>query len=465
MATQQINIPDVGDFDTVEVIEILVSVGDVIAVDDSLLTLESDKATMEIPSPFAGKITKISVAVGDSVKEGDYVFDIEASSDVVAEAEKDEKSATTPAEPASKTAPASATPSVQTDVPAHVAPIAAASIAATEPAVTAMTSSSSPVALAAACKPVNAQTMGATSHASPSVRAFARKLGVGIDKVTGTGPKGRIQQSDIEAAIKAVMSGAVSQQSSGQATGGAGIPPIATIDFSKFGETTTEELGRIKKISGKFLHASWLNVPHVTQFDECDITELDQFRKDQKAAAEKQGIKLTPLVFVMKAVVKALQDFPSVNASLSPDGQSIIKKHYYNIGIAVDTPNGLMVPVVKDVDKKGVYELSRDLMEISAKARDGKLSAADMSGGSFTISSLGGIGGTQFTPIVNAPEVAIMGLSKAKMQPVWNGSEFIPRLIMPFSVSYDHRALDGAEGVRFTTAVGHYLADLRQLIL
>lgn len=460
MATQQINIPDVGDFDTVEVIEILVSVGDVIAVDDSLLTLESDKATMEIPSPFAGKITKISVAVGDSVKEGDYVFDIEASSDVVAEAEKDEKSATTPAEPASKTAPASATPSVQAD-----APIAAASIAATEPAVTAMTSSSSPVALAAACKPVNAQTMGATSHASPSVRAFARKLGVGIDKVTGTGPKGRIQQSDIEAAIKAVMSGAVSQQSSGQATGGAGIPPIATIDFSKFGETTTEELGRIKKISGKFLHASWLNVPHVTQFDECDITELDQFRKDQKAAAEKQGIKLTPLVFVMKAVVKALQDFPSVNASLSPDGQSIIKKHYYNIGIAVDTPNGLMVPVVKDVDKKGVYELSRDLMEISAKARDGKLSAADMSGGSFTISSLGGIGGTQFTPIVNAPEVAIMGLSKAKMQPVWNGSEFIPRLIMPFSVSYDHRALDGAEGVRFTTAVGHYLADLRQLIL
>ncbi len=440
MATQQINIPDIGDFDTVEVIEVLVSVGDIVAIDDSLLTLESDKATMEIPSPVAGKVTKINVAVGDDVKEGDYVFDIEASGDVTAPVVE---------------APASA--------PAQVAaPVAAAAVA--EVAQPAPVSTSSPVALAAASKPINSQTMGATSHASPSVRAFARKLGVEIDKVSGTGPKGRIQQTDIEAAIKAVMSGQSSAP--GQtATGGAGIPPVPVIDFSKFGETTTEELGRIKKISGKFLHASWLNVPHVTQFDESDITEMDQFRKDQKAAAEKQGIKLTPLVFVMKAVVKALQEFPSVNASLSPDGQSIIKKHYYNIGIAVDTPNGLMVPVVKDVDKKGIYELSRDLMEISAKARDGKLGPADMSGGTFTISSLGGIGGTQFTPIVNAPEVAIMGLSKAKMQPVWNGSEFIPRLVMPFSVSYDHRALDGAEGVRFTTTVGNYLSDLRQLIL
>jgi pyruvate dehydrogenase E2 component (dihydrolipoamide acetyltransferase) len=439
MATQQINIPDIGDFDTVEVIEVLVSVGDMVAIDDSLLTLESDKATMEIPSPFAGKVTKISVTVGDDVKEGDYVFDIEASAEAAAPVVE---------------APAQA-----------AAPVAAASEPApvAEVAKPATVSNSSPAAIAAASKPINSQTMGAASHASPSVRAFARKLGVEIDKVSGSGPKGRIQQTDVEAAIKAVMSG--QSASPGQATGGAGIPPVPVIDFSKFGETTTEELGRIKKISGKFLHASWLNVPHVTQFDESDITEMDQFRKDQKAAAEKQGIKLTPLVFVMKAVVKALQDFPNVNASLSPDGQSIIKKHYYNIGIAVDTPNGLMVPVVKDVDKKGIYELSRDLMEISAKARDGKLGPADMSGGTFTISSLGGIGGTQFTPIVNAPEVAIMGLSKAKMQPVWNGSEFIPRLVMPFSVSYDHRALDGAEGVRFTTTVGKYLSDLRQLIL
>ncbi|MEA1990122.1 MAG: dihydrolipoyllysine-residue acetyltransferase [Pseudomonadota bacterium] len=438
MAIQQITIPDIGDFDAVEIIEVLVSEGDTVAVDDSLLTLESDKATMEIPSPFAGTITKIGVEVGGSVSEGDYVLDIEVSGESAAPAEEN-KAEPTPAAAAEapKAAPV-ATPAPQASV------------------------ETSPIVAAAANKPVNAQQMGAKSHASPSVRSFARKLGVDLNTVSGSGPKGRVQQTDVEAAIKAVMSG---QTSAPGASGGMGIPPIPEVDFSKFGETTTEELGRIKKISGKFLHASWLNVPHVTQFDESDITEMDQFRKDQKAAAEKQGVKLTPLVFVMKAVVKALQDFPSFNASLSADGQSIIKKGYYNIGIAVDTPNGLMVPVVKDVDKKGIYELSRDLMEISAKARDGKLGPADMAGGTFTISSLGGIGGTQFTPIVNAPEVAIMGLSKAKMQPVWNGSEFIPRLIMPFSVSYDHRAIDGAEGVRFTTTVGNYLTDLRQLIL
>ena len=442
MAIQQINIPDIGDFDSVEIIEILVSVGDTVAIDDSLLTLESDKATMEIPAPFAGTVTKINVEVGGNVAEGDHVFDIEVSGDAAA-----------PAEEKPAPAPVAAAPEPPKEAPApKPAPVQHASV------------ENSPIVAAAANKPVNAQNMGAKSHASPSVRAFARKLGVDLNNVSGSGPKGRIQQTDVEAAIKAVMSGATAAP--GQAAmNGTGIPPIPEVDFSKFGETTTEELGRIKKISGKFLHASWLNVPHVTQFDESDITEMDQFRKDQKVAAEKQGVKLTPLVFVMKAVVKALQDFPSFNASLSADGQSIIKKQYYNIGIAVDTPNGLMVPVVKDVDKKGIYDLSRDLMEISAKARDGKLGPADMAGGTFTISSLGGIGGTQFTPIVNAPEVAIMGLSKAKMQPVWNGSEFIPRLIMPFSVSYDHRAIDGAEGVRFTTTVGNYLTDLRQLIL
>lgn len=446
MAIQQITIPDIGDFDAVEIIEVLVSVGDTVAVDDSLLTLESDKATMEIPSPFAGTITNITVEVGGSVSEGDHVFDIEVSGDAAA------------AEPAAEEKPA---PAPVAQAPAAPAPQA---VQQSAPQQTHASVETSPIVAAAANKPVNAQGMGSKSHASPSVRAFARKLGVDLEHVSGSGPKGRIQQNDVEAAIKAVMSGEAAAP--GQAAmSGTGIPPIPDVDFSKFGETTTEELGRIKKISGKFLHASWLNVPHVTQFDKSDITEMDQFRKDQKAAAEKQGVKLTPLVFVMKAVVKALQDFPSFNASLTSDGQSIIKKSYYNIGIAVDTPNGLMVPVVKDVDKKGIYELSRDLMEISAKARDGKLGPADISGGTFSISSLGGIGGTQFTPIVNAPEVAIMGLSKAKMQPVWNGSEFIPRLIMPFSVSYDHRAIDGAEGVRFTTAVGNYLTDLRQLIL
>lgn len=441
MATQQINIPDIGDFDSVEVIEVLVAEGDEVAVDDSLLTLESDKATMEIPAPYAGKITKVTVSVGDKVAEGDAVFEIEVSEAAASEEKSEEKPADKPApektpeapketpKPAAETAPAPATPS---------------------PTAQALT------------KPVNAQSMGAASHASPSVRAFARKLGVDISSVSGSGPKGRIQQSDIEAMIKSVMQGGAG---AGQAQGGMGIPSVPEIDFSQFGETETVELGRIKKISGKFLQTSWLNVPHVTQFDECDITEMDAFRKSMKAKAEKEGVKLTPLVFVMKAVVKALQDFPSFNSSLSPDGQSLIKKQYYNIGVAVDTPNGLVVPVLRDVDKKGIYDLSRELMEISGKARDGKLSPKDMSGGTFTISSLGGIGGTQFTPIVNAPEVAIMGLSKAKMQPVWNGSEFEPRLVMPFSVSYDHRVVDGAEGVRFTTTVGQYLTDLRQLIL
>jgi len=438
MANQQINIPDIGDFDAVEVIEVLVAVGDEVAVDDSLLTLESDKATMEIPAPYAGKITKVMVNVGDKVSEGTTVFEIEAA-EASAEAEPAESAA--PAEPKQEAAP-SAAPQPKAEQPAP-APM---------PSPTAQ----------ALTKPINAQSMGATSHASPSVRAFARRLGVDLTSVTGSGPKGRIQQTDVEAAIKAVMQGNAGAAS---AQGGMGIPSVPEIDFSQFGETETVELGRIKKISGKFLQTSWLNVPHVTQFDECDITEMDAFRKSMKAQAEKAGVKLTPLVFVMKAVVKALQDFPNFNSSLSPDSQSLIKKHYYNIGVAVDTPNGLVVPVFRDVDKKGIYELSRELMEISGKARDGKLTPKDMSGGTFTISSLGGIGGTQFTPIVNAPEVAIMGLSKAKMQPVWNGSEFEPRLVMPFSVSYDHRVVDGAEGVRFTTTVGQYLTDLRQLIL
>lgn len=438
MANQQINIPDIGDFDAVEVIEVLVAVGDEVAIDDSLLTLESDKATMEIPAPFAGKITKVMVAVGDKVSEGTTVFEIEA----VAETAPAESTA--PAETKTEAAAPAAAPAEPEQPAAKPAP-------ATMPSPTAQ----------ALTKPINAQSMGAASHASPSVRAFARRLGVDLTAVNGSGPKGRIQQTDVESQIKTVMQGGASAS----AQGGMGIPSVPEIDFSQFGETETVELGRIKKISGKFLQTSWLNVPHVTQFDECDITEMDAFRKSMKAQAEKAGVKLTPLVFVMKAVVKALQDFPNFNASLSPDGQSIIKKQYYNIGVAVDTPNGLVVPVFRDVDKKGIYELSRELMEISGKARDGKLSPKDMSGGTFTISSLGGIGGTQFTPIVNAPEVAIMGLSKAKMQPVWNGSDFEPRLVMPFSVSYDHRVVDGAEGVRFTTTVGQYLTDLRQLIL
>ena len=423
MANRQITIPDIGDSDSVEIIEILVSVGDHVGVDDSLLTLQSDKASMEIPSPAAGTITKIAVAVGDTVKEGDHIFDMEVQPE--SEAKPEINKTPDKSEPAAAKQPPASKASRSVSAPA----------AKTEP------------------RPVNRQSMGAKSHASPSVRAFARKLGVEIARVVGTGPKGRIQQSDVEALIKSVMQG-----------GGSAIPAVPVVDFSKFGETVTEPLGRIKKISGKFLHASWLNVPHVTQFEDADITEMDSYRKAHKASAAEKGLKLTPLVFVMKATVKALQEYPWFNASLSPDNQSIIKKQYYNIGVAVDTPNGLMVPVVKDVDKKDIYELSRDLMDISERARAGKLSVSDMSGGTFTISSLGGIGGTQFTPIVNAPEVAIMGLSRAKMQPVWDGSGFVPRLILPFSVSYNHRAIDGAEACRFTTAVGKHLSDLSQMV-
>jgi len=421
MAIEQITIPEIGDSDSVEIIEVLVSVGDKVGVDDSLLTLQSDKASMEIPCPVEGTITKIAVAVGDSVKEGHHIFDVEVS--------------------ATSTLPAKAE-----KIPEKVEPVAKQ-----EPASARQPRSAPSTSLTT--KPVNRQSMGARSHASPSVRAFARKLGVEISRVNGTGPKGRIQQSDVEALIKSVMQ-----------SGGTGIPAVPVVDFSKFGETVSEPLGRIKKISGKFLHASWLNVPHVTQFEESDITEMDRYRKANKAAAAEMGLKLTPLVFVMKATVKALQEFPWFNASLSPDGQSIIKKQYYNIGVAVDTPNGLMVPVVRGVDNKDIYELSRDLMDISERARAGKLSVADISGGTFTISSLGGIGGTQFTPIVNAPEVAIMGLSRAKMQPVWDGTQFVPRLMLPFSVSYNHRAIDGAAACRFTTAVGRYLSDINQLI-
>ncbi|WP_178861578.1 dihydrolipoyllysine-residue acetyltransferase [Thiomicrorhabdus cannonii] len=440
MAIMQFHIPDIGDFDSVDVIEILVGEGDTVNVDDSMITLESDKATMEIPAPVSGKIVKMAISVGDKVSEGTYVCDIEVAGDAAAPAPKEA------AKPAAPEAP-KAEKTVEAPKAAPAPAAAPAPVAAAEQ------------------KPVNKQPMGAASHASPSVRAFARKLGADLTEVKGTGPKGRVQLADVESYIKSILTGAKAAPAAAGGQGGMGIPPVPQIDFSQFGATETVELGRIKKISGKFLHTSWLNVPHVTQFDECDITEMDQFRQDMKGAAEKQGVKLTPLVFVMKAVVKALQDFPNFNASLSPDGQSLIKKSYYNIGIAVDTPNGLVVPVVRNVDQKGIYELSRELMVISAKARDGKLTPADMSGGSFTISSLGGIGGTQFTPIVNAPEVAIMGLSKAKMQPVWNGKEFEPRLMMPFSVSYDHRVVDGAEGVRFTTTVGQYLTDLRQLLL
>ncbi|WP_029934961.1 dihydrolipoyllysine-residue acetyltransferase [Thiomicrospira pelophila] len=444
MAKIQFTVPDIGDFDSVDVIEVLVNEGDQVQVDDSVLTLESDKATMEVPSTHSGKVSNIQVKVGDKVAQGTYIFDIEV--DEAEQAAEPAKAENKAEEPVKQPAPQAA--------------------AAPAPKLHEQTQSSSvglptDASVSNTPKPVNHQSMGAVSHASPAVRAFARVLGVDLAGVNGSGSKGRVLKSDIQNFVKSVMQG---QASAGGAQG-SGIPPVPTIDFSQFGETEEIELSRIKKLSGKHLSTAWLNIPHVTQFDECDITEMDKFRKDMKAQAEKAGVKLTPLVFIMKAVVAGLKAFPNFNASLSPDGQKLIRKGYYNIGIAVDTPNGLVVPVVRDVDQKSIFELSRDLMELSTKARDGKLSPKDMSGGCFSISSLGGIGGTQFTPIVNAPEVAIMGVSKASMQPVWDGSEFKPRLVMPYSISYDHRVIDGAEGVRFSTFVGQHLADIRQLLL
>ncbi|MFZ5465764.1 MAG: dihydrolipoyllysine-residue acetyltransferase [Pseudomonadota bacterium] len=443
MGMHKFLLPDIGNYENIPVIEILVNEGDTVEKDQSVLTLESDKATMEIPAPVGGVIRNLRVKLEEKVSAGSYICDIETSMDAPA-----------PAPSAKAEAPVAPTPA-----PAAEAPKPAPAPVTVAPATT-MAAPKAP----AAEKPVNAQPAGARFHASPSVRAYARHLGVELAHVTGTGPKGRIQKQDVETYIKAVMQGEKAAPKA-PVTAGAGIPQVPTIDFSQFGPVEEKELSRIKKISGKHLTACWLNIPHVTQFDETDITELEAFRASLKARADKAGVKLTPLPFVMMAVVQVLKEFPQFNASLNPGGEKLILKRYYNIGVAVDTPNGLVVPVVKDVDKKGLFELARELGELGQKARDGKLSPSDMQGGTFSISSLGGIGGTQFTPIVNAPEVAILGLSKAKMAPVWNGSGFEPRLMMPFSVSYDHRVIDGAEGVRFTTRLALLLRDLREMLI
>jgi pyruvate dehydrogenase E2 component (dihydrolipoamide acetyltransferase) len=457
---QKFILPDIGNHKNIPVIEILVKEGDTVEKDQSILTFESDKATMEIPAPFAGVVHNIRVKLEQKINQGELICEIETSAEAAAapnasapltlEGESEARGAK-PAggegkQPSNEVAPVKVAP-----------PSPQPSPAGGEGAKTTLAAPTSE-------KPTNAPTSGAKYHASPSVRAYARQLGVELQHVVGTAPKNRIQTSDIELYIKAVMQGEKIAPKA-PITAGSGIPQVPLIDFSPFGETSEKELSRIKKLSGKHLTACWLNIPHVTQFDEADITELEEFRASLKARAEKAGVKMTPLPFVMKAVVQALKEFPQFNASLSPNGEKLILKHYYNIGVAVDTPNGLMVPVLKNIDQMGLFDIARELGEISQRARDGKLSPADMSGGCFSISSLGGIGGTQFTPIVNAPEVAILGLSKAKMSPVWNGASFDARLIMPFSVSYDHRVIDGAEGVRFTTRLSQLLRDLREILI
>ncbi len=439
---KQINLPDIGDFDSVDVIEILVSVGDKVAQDDSLITLESDKATMEIPSPQAGEIKAILVSVGDKISEGAAIALIATEE---ADLSKDPEM------------------SVPDDVPPQVLNAPPPEHDPEESVVDDNPQPPSPEPMPAVSATEEPPRSGArASHASPAVRRFARELGVDLAKVQGSGRKNRIIREDVQAYVKKTLSAPAAASGSGL---GLNLQAAPAIDFSKFGPIEEQPLSRIKKISGSHLHRSWVSVPHVTQFDEADITELEDFRKAQKQLAEKDGIKLTFMPFLMKACAAALKTFPQFNSSLTPDTETLILKQYLHIGVAVDTANGLVVPVIRDVDKKSVFELAAELMEMGDRARQGKLAPGDMQGGCFSISSLGGIGGTQFTPIVNSPEVAILGVSRAQMKPVWDGQAFAPRLLMPYSLSYDHRVIDGAEGVRFTTYLSGLLSDIRKLLL
>ncbi|HHE9958192.1 TPA: pyruvate dehydrogenase complex dihydrolipoyllysine-residue acetyltransferase [Haemophilus influenzae 10810] len=435
-AIVEVNVPDIGG-DEVNVTEIMVAVGDTITEEQSLITVEGDKASMEVPAPFGGVIKEILVKSGDKVSTGSLIMRFEVPGAAPAASASDSASA----------------------------PQAAA------PATTAQAPQSNNNVSGLSQEQVEAST--GYAHATPVIRRLAREFGVNLDKVKGTGRKGRIVKEDIEAyvktAVKAYESGATAQATGNGVANGAGLGllPWPKVDFSKFGEIEEVELSRINKISGANLHRNWVIIPHVTHFDKADITDLEAFRKEQNALAEKQklGVKITPVVFIMKAVAKALEAYPRFNSSITEDAQRLILKKYINIGVAVDTPNGLVVPVFKNVNKKGIIELSRELMEVSKKAREGKLTASDMQGGCFTISSLGGIGTTHFAPIVNAPEVAILGVSKSSMEPVWNGKEFAPRLILPMSLSFDHRVIDGADGARFISYLGSVLADLRRLVM
>ncbi|MEH8200610.1 pyruvate dehydrogenase complex dihydrolipoyllysine-residue acetyltransferase [Aeromonas veronii] len=427
-AAKEVNVPDIGG-DEVEVTEIMVAVGDKVEADQSLIAVEGDKASMEVPAPFAGVVKEIKVKAGDKVSTGSLIMVFEVAG----------------------AAPAAA-PVAQAAAPVAAAPVAAA------PA---------PVAQAAAAA-TDFVANDAYVHASPAVRRLAREFGVNLAKVKASGRKGRIVKEDVQAYVKDAIKRAESAPAAGTGTGnGMSVLAWPKVDFSKFGDVEEVDLTRIQKISGPNLHRNWVMIPHVTQFDEADTTELEAFRKEQNAMLEKQksDVKITPLVFILKAAAKALEAHPRFCSSLSEDGSKLIMKKYIHIGVAVDTPNGLVVPVVRDVNKKGIMELSRDLAEISKKARAGKLTAADMQGGCFTISSLGGIGGTSFTPIVNAPEVAILGVSKSEMKPKWNGKEFAPRLMLPLALSYDHRVIDGADGARFITTMNGVLSDIRRLVL
>ncbi len=408
--TKQILVPDIGDYKGVNVIEVMVKAGDAINVDDTLLTLETDKAAMDVPSPYAGTVKELHVEIGDKVSQGSLILVLETAD-----------AADTPAE----------TPAAE---PAKEAP----AVPATPPV-----------------PPAAPQAVPSGGHASPAIRRFARELGVDIARVTGSGAKGRVTKEDIQLFVKSALASGTG--------GGLQVADMPVFDFAKFGAIETVPLSRIQKLSGANLHRNWVNIPHVTQFDEADITDMDEFRKQLSAEYAAQNIKITPLAFMLKAAVTALQQFPKFNASLN--GENLVLKQYFHIGVAVDTPDGLVVPVLRDVDKKGVVQLAKELAEVSARAREKKITAGDMQGGCFTISSLGGIGGTAFTPIINAPEVAILGVSRAAMKPIYQDGEFVPRLMLPLSVSYDHRVIDGALAARFTTYLAQVLSDIRRLAL
>ncbi len=455
---KEVKVPDIGGADGVPVIEILVAAGETVAAEQGLVTLESDKATMDVPSPFAGVVRELKVAEDDEVAEGDVIALIEASDEVAAAAEL----ADAPAPASAAAEPAQATPEPETESApesaARPAPATAAPPAAPGPTDTGKRGTP-PV-------PFDASVVmpDKTPYASPAVRAFARELGVDISQVEGSGRKGRIQRVDVQNHVKQVMARGGRAVSAGVGSGtGLDLLPWPKVDFSKFGEVEEQSLSRIQKISARNLARNWAMIPHVTQHDEADITDMEAFRK--RLGKENPDVKVTPLVFLIKAAVAALQAYPRFNSSLQADGETLVLKHYYNIGIAVDTPNGLVVPVIRDCDQKGLLELAHELAAVSVKAREGKLGQADITGGCFSISSLGGIGGTKFTPIVNAPEVAILGVSRSRMTPVWDGEAFQPRLMLPLSVSYDHRVIDGALAARFTAHLARLLGDLRRLLV
>ena len=430
----EVKVPDIGDFKNIPVIEVLVKPGDSVAKEAPLVSLESDKATMEVPSPAAGKVKELKVKVGDKVSQGSIVLTLEPGDGAAAAKPAAEKTPAPAPQPAPKATPAQA-PAPQS---ASLRPMPAAPPSA-----------------------VVDEAGFAQAHASPSVRRFARELGVNLARVKGSGPKDRVLTEDVQNYVKAELA-----RPRGTEGGfGFNLPPAPQVDFAKFGPVTTQPLPRIKKLSGGHLHRNWVSIPHITQNDEADITELEEFRKVQVEEAKQQGIRFTILCFLLKAVVVVLRQCPEFNASLSPDGESLVLKQYFHIGVAVDTPNGLVVPVIRDVDKKGLMDLAKELGEVSARMRAGKIAPTDLQGGCFSISSLGGIGGSHFTPIINAPEVAILGVGKSVTKPFWNGKTFEPRLMLPLSVSYDHRVIDGAQGARFISLLSSVLTDIRRLVL